>query len=434
MNIYSLIKSNKTNITNLIIVIIIIILISYLVSKYLQYNAYKSIDHKEKVIVFGQTCDLENNTVSETYSLGYQFAFDLINKNGGINGYKLKLILLNDKYETDIAAKNATVLLDYYNVLGIVGPFGTPTFLSILNNVIGERNIPIIGPFSAGTSYRKEFKKNLILTNTSFYPELELICKNMVNNSIKRISVIYQNDAYGQYFFNVFKDYILEKNLEISIISTGSHERNSDHLTDCYKSLFDVDNPYNYDEYKNNTTRQMQGVLIFTAEKEIASILGQLKKIKPNLFIYYNFFVGTKDSNYKFLSHLNTKNIYQTNLIKNDLSNYPELESKLVKELEIYNENKSKENNIEISSSLIMGFYSGLLITKVLEGFKDDMTKITRETFIDMFYKLKTIDIYGFKIGPFILNKNNEGIKYAHLTQLQPNFTTKVIDKVEIEV
>ena len=139
--------------------ILIIIVTAYLVSKYLQYNIYKSVDHKEKVIVFGETCDLENNKVSKSFSLGYQLAFDLINDKGGINGYKLKIILLNDKYEPTIAVKNANILSDYYNVLALIGIFGTPTLLAILNGI--SSNVPIVGPFSAGSSYRKQFNKRI---------------------------------------------------------------------------------------------------------------------------------------------------------------------------------------------------------------------------------------------------------------------------------
>ena len=63
----------------------------------------------------------------------------------------------------------------------------------------------------------------------------------------------------------------------------------------------------------------MQAVIIFSAEKEIDSILVQLKKIKPSLAIYYNFFVGTNKSNLKYIESYNHDNIYQTLLSNKNL-------------------------------------------------------------------------------------------------------------------
>lgn len=51
------------------------------------------------------------------------------------------------------------------------------------------------------------------------------------------------------------------------------------------------------------------------------------------------------------------------------------------------------------------GFYSGLMIGEVLKQFKD-INDINRESFIDMFYNMKTIDVYDMQIGPFIMNEN----------------------------
>jgi len=119
-------------------------------------SKYESVDKKNKIIYFGQTLDLSNNKVSINYSQGYELAFNSINRIGGINGYKLKIILYDDKYEPELAYKNSKILVDYFNVLALIGPFGTPTTLSILNNTIKERPIPVIAPFSAGLSLESD--------------------------------------------------------------------------------------------------------------------------------------------------------------------------------------------------------------------------------------------------------------------------------------
>lgn len=428
LNIFDTTNIELSEVILLIIKSIIIFIIVYLFLRYLRLNIYEPIDLKKKLIFFGQTCDLENNKVSIDYSVGFQLAFNKINSNGGINGYKLKIILLNDKYETELSIKNAKLLIDYYNVLSLIGSFGTPTTVGILTDVIQDRPIPLIAPFSGGSAFRKKFNKNLIIMNASFYAEFILLCEHLINNKYFNISIIYQNDIYGQYSYYAFVDYFTDKKYPFNIISTGTHERNSKNIDDCLKDVFNVKNNYDYSEYNDSNLffNKIQAVIIITAEKEIASLLVQLKKIKPSLAIYYNSFVGTNKANLQYLKLYNNDNIYQTLLSNKNLNNYPILNNELLHEIEIYNKLNNKNIN-DTNASLIQGFYNGLMIGKVLENFKYNMKDLNRESFINMFYKLKDIYIYDFKIGPFIMDKNNEGILYAELNKLQNDLTFKTI-------
>jgi hypothetical protein len=410
--------------------IILFIFITYILVifslKLLKFNTYDAIDHVNKIIIFGQTCDLTNNEVSKDYALGFQLAFNYINNNGGVNGYVFKIVLLDDKYEPNICITNAKMLVDYYNVLALIGSFGTPTSVGIIDEVIRDRNIPLIAPFSAGTSYRKYFNKYLILMNTDFYAEFKFWTKSLIEKSYKNISIIYQNDIYGNFFYNSYVDYILENNLPFNIVSSGHYERNSNDLDGAFKSVFGINFPYNYNEYNFEKIQDIQAVIIFAAEKQISSILGKLKRINPNITIYYNFFVGTKKSNLKYLTYENKDNIYQSLLSYNDLSHFPELNNLLSNEIKTYNDNNVKKIE-EMNSTIISGFYNGLTIYKVLSNFKD-MKKINRETFTDMFYEMKNIDVFGLPVGPFIIGKNNEGISYAEFNKLQNNLEFKEIE------
>jgi hypothetical protein len=384
-------------------------------------DLYHPIDKDNKIIYFGQTLDLENNDLSSDYSKGFQLAFQSINRTGGIHDYKLKIILYNDKYESSIALKNAKMLIDYYNVLALIGPFGTPTTIEILNECIKGRPIPLIGPYSSSPIIRKNFNKNLILLLGSAKLELEVIIANIIKNNLTNISIIYQNDSYGITTYTSLVQYILNKNLNINIVSSGKYERNSLDLENTYKTLFNVKDPFNYDEYKNSqTVDKIQAVIIITSEKQIPLFLAELKRIKPSLYLYYTFFSGTNTSNYYHLDNYNSDNIYQTLLgIYSDIeSKYPELYKKLQEEINYYQTTRPLIPKIVPTQSLYQGFFTGLLIVDVLKKF-DNFKNIDRETFIDMFYKIQNFDIYGLKIGPFTENKTNQGITYVSLNKIQ---------------
>lgn len=420
----SLVRDKKVYI--LIFLIIFVGIIIYILLYNLKFSVYEPVDHKNKVIVFGETCDLTNNDTSINYSLGYQLAFDYINMNGGINGYILKIILLNDKYETNLSIDNAKLLIDYYNVLALIGTFGTPTYIGIKENVIKERPIPLIGPYTSSEVIREKFDKHTIFMTSSVVGEVDIITNSLLQNSFNNISVIYQNDSYGILSYNALLSYILTKNYNLNIISSGMYERNSMDLSKCFESVFNSKSAYNYGNYSQNNTNKIQAIIIFAAEKQISFILGNLKKIKPSIAIYYIYFAGTRESNVKYLKDLNKDNVYQSVLSLTSFDKYPILDEMLTQIINIYN----KKNKVPItykSSSLIQGFYIGLMIGEVLKQFKD-INLINRETLIDMIYKMKYIDIYGLKIGPFELNKSNEGLRDVSLNKLQPNNTYKTID------
>lgn len=418
-------KIKREKLIILLFILFILYIIVFIITKYLTYNIYESIDHNNKIIFFGQTCDLDNNNVSIYYSYGFQLAFSYINKIGGINGYKIKIIQLNDKYDPNLAVKNAKLLIDYYNVLGLIGTFGTPTTLAILNEVILSRNVPLIGPFSGSNLFRQYFDKNLILTNGSFLYEYKLITENLIQNNFKNISFIYQNDIYGSSYYDAFLDYILQNNLQFNIISTGTYDRNSEHIDNIFIKLFNTKNPFNYNNYNLTNLDKIEAVIIIAAEKEINSIISQLKKIKPSIAIYYNAFIGTNKKNVELLKNFNKDNIYQSLLSYKSLDKFPELNKIFIDEINVFNKNNNQKIT-NITSSLTQGFYSGLLLVKVLQSF-NNMNEINRKTLIDKFYELKNIDVFGLEMGPFIINKNNEAIKYAELNKLNNNMEFETI-------
>jgi branched-chain amino acid transport system substrate-binding protein len=401
------------------VILVILIITLIIIKKLYVTDLYKSIDHQKKIIYFGQTLDLDIE-ISSNYSVGFQLAFQSNNRKGGINGYKLNIILYNDKYEPSASINNAKILIDYFNVLALIGSFGTPTTASILNDTIKSRPIPLIAPFTGSNIFRTDFNKYLILMNNSSEYEFKLYFENMKENNIQNVGIIYQNDIYGTSYYNSFVKDIIIKNINLNIISTGTYERNSVDLDKCYNSLFNINNPYDYVKVINSDTlKKMDAVILFVSEKQISRILGYLKRIKPKLFIYYNFFVGTLTTNYKDLEKYNKENIFQSLLTPIELNkDYPILYKKLKEEIEIYQKNNNA--TIHHSQSLYQGFYSGLLICEVLKRYQN-FHNLTRENFIDTFYNIQDFDIYGLKIGPFINNKSNVGFNKAFLNKLVDN-------------
>ena len=130
----------------------------------------------------------------------------------------------------------------------------------------------------------------------------------------------------------------------------------------------------------------------------------------------------------EYLDNENTDNIYQS-LISLPIDKYPVLKGVLNDEISLHNNDASAKIDDDINSSLIQGFYSGLMIGEVLKNF-NDISEVNRESFTDMFYKMKMIDIYDLSVGPFELNVNSEGVRHGELNQLLPDLTFKTVKEI----
>ena len=75
----------------------------------------------DSTITFGCTTSYSgtNQQVGQNFVAGIRTAFDSINDQGGINGRKLKLIVLDDGYEPDRALANMRDLYERRKVFGV---------------------------------------------------------------------------------------------------------------------------------------------------------------------------------------------------------------------------------------------------------------------------------------------------------------------------
>jgi branched-chain amino acid transport system substrate-binding protein len=76
--------------------------------------------------------------------IGMNAYFDSVNRNGGVNGRKIKLISLDDKYEPEQSVSNTNTLIHDQQVLALVGYVGTPTTNAALP-LIESSGTPLLG-------------------------------------------------------------------------------------------------------------------------------------------------------------------------------------------------------------------------------------------------------------------------------------------------
>ena len=153
----------------------------------------------ENEILIGSSSPLTGpaNFLGTQLVQGSQSYFNKINENGGINGRKIKMITLDDKYNPPSAIENSIKLIKEDKVFILFDYVGTPTAKVVINTLNIEK-IPLIGVFTGAEFLRNPLQPYIINIRASYFMETEAIVDYWIKSGKKRIAVFMQDDAFGQ--------------------------------------------------------------------------------------------------------------------------------------------------------------------------------------------------------------------------------------------
>lgn len=129
---------------------------------------------------------------------GIQVYFDYINDQGGVNGRKIDFISEDDGYEPMRAVASAKKLIEQDKVIALVSPVGTPSNAAMVPYV-EERKVPLFAPYAFSHTLTTPNKRYVFTTLPEVRVQASLLAEYLTTQ-LKRnkISVIYQNDDFGQ--------------------------------------------------------------------------------------------------------------------------------------------------------------------------------------------------------------------------------------------
>lgn len=114
-------------------------------------------------ILIGQTAGFTGAVaagVNET-SDGAKLYINAVNAKGGVNGQKIELLALDDKFEPKLAAENARILIEEKNVVAMFLMRGTPHTEAILP-LLDKHAVPLIGPSTVAMVLHQPVKKTCV--------------------------------------------------------------------------------------------------------------------------------------------------------------------------------------------------------------------------------------------------------------------------------
>jgi branched-chain amino acid transport system substrate-binding protein len=163
-------------------------------------------------ILIGQSASLtgtaaESGQQTRDGALAY---FEMVNRKGGVNGRKMKLITLDDSGQTKRGEENTGKLIAEDKVFLLFGYTGRNTSEAALP-IITKADIPFFGAATGGETIHGAFNKNVFNVRASYKLETQALVNFLVTTGQKKIGMIYH------------KDDLTKSNLKMTEEATAKH-------------------------------------------------------------------------------------------------------------------------------------------------------------------------------------------------------------------
>jgi len=156
-----------------------------------------------------------------------------INDEGGIYGRKVQLLAFDDGYDPDKApACFKRMVKEGVFALGFF--VGTPT-AKVYLPMAQEEKIPVVGLFTGAQMLYEPLKHYVINVRASYYDETREQIDRLWDVNVRKIAVVYQDDAFGKTVLDGVKLALQKHNS--APVALGSFARNTLDVDDGLKSV-----------------------------------------------------------------------------------------------------------------------------------------------------------------------------------------------------
>lgn len=166
-------------------------------------------------ILLGQSIALSGALadLGTEYRNGAVLYFEHANAAGGVHGRKIRLLSLDDGYDTARALENTRKLVEQEKVFAIFGQFGTGITQASLPLTTGA-GIPLFAPYTGADGLRDGANRYLFHIRASYGNETEQMVAQLVGTGVKDIAVIHQNDNFGKAGLQVAEQALKKRGLK----------------------------------------------------------------------------------------------------------------------------------------------------------------------------------------------------------------------------
>lgn len=153
-------------------------------------------------IVVGQSAPLTggNADLGNDIRNGALAYFRKVNDAGGLPGGRLRLVTLDDRNDTRLAAENTHKLLDDEGAVALFG-YASSTLSIPAMPAVAERRVPFFAPFTGADTIRKQ-NEYVYTVRATYADEIEKIINFWGNLGSTKVTVLHYDDAVGKQNFD----------------------------------------------------------------------------------------------------------------------------------------------------------------------------------------------------------------------------------------
>jgi branched-chain amino acid transport system substrate-binding protein len=150
-------------------------------------------------ILIGQTAGLTGPVaagVKET-SDGAMLYIDAVNAKGGVNGQKIELVSMDDKFDPKLAAENGQKLIEEKKVLALFLTRGTPHSQALFP-MLEKHGVPLIAPSTGAMVMHEPVRRTVFNVRATYQREAEKSIAYLASIGVTRIGIVHADDSFGQ--------------------------------------------------------------------------------------------------------------------------------------------------------------------------------------------------------------------------------------------
>jgi ABC-type branched-subunit amino acid transport system substrate-binding protein len=193
-------------------------------------------------IVIGQVAPLSGVLAStgRDMVLGARIYFDQINASGGVNGNRIRHVVVDDGYKVDETVRLTEALINKHQAVALIGFAGTANIGEVLKRGILEKgHIALVAPYTGGEALRKAENRNIFHIRAGYADEAEHMVDHLVTVGVRKIAVFHQNDGFGEAGRKGVEDALARRSLKLAAVAT--YERNTDEVKAAVETIRKAD-------------------------------------------------------------------------------------------------------------------------------------------------------------------------------------------------
>lgn len=168
--------------------------------------------------------------------LGGQIYFDSVNAKGGVHGARIKHEVLDDSYKVDETVRLTKEVLARGDVIALFGFAGTANVGKLLSDgVLDAGGAAMVAPYTGGEVLRNPFNPWIFHVRAGYADEAEHMVKQVTTLGMKRVAVMYQDDAFGKAGLAGVEAALTARKLKLAV--AAPYERNTDKVEEAVRLI-----------------------------------------------------------------------------------------------------------------------------------------------------------------------------------------------------